>query len=695
MANGRSNKTSGYCDYQFEDGTYCKEKIAGNFLHESGQIVTRTGWGDIKNQKYCLFHSHFGDKGEFFYPAIIKRIEDTNIFVKKQIEELSDKQLTKRERKKREQEIRRKDILDFEGFYFPKKTDFKNRIFQSAVCFFKVEFSEAVDFNYTQFKDEVSFGNAVFGGVATFESAKFSGVTDFRSAIIRREADFDTAMFGRKVDFAFIKFDGKAQFLNAKFAGEVSFYETKFVEEAGFNFVKFRSEANFNQVRFGGEANFNQANFNGVATFQSAEFGGEASFFWTTFRGKVDFLYAMFNRDVFFRSSLFHKSTSFFQTTFMNTLDFADAAFLEGKLDFAKAGFPAEKIFFHNTVFNSEVSFYEQMLKGVRFTGCYLGSASFYGSDVRDAVFINSSWNRRFLEKQIERLKKDKRIKDSIEVLDVNKKSPRTKRRAILFDEKLYITIKKNKNNQEEKKELSILELDYLYLEHLYCQFKLAMDNNKMYSLANDFYYGEKLMETKRLWEEGSFLKWSFLKLYKLLAGFGNSPWRAIISLILILFASSFLLIWSNSLTAVDAKAAYERCHYKSNKEKTITTKKYNLKTPVTLAKTEKSLFSVWIDRSLAPMKAFTQSSKLQQSAKPPIKVPLKKEAVYSLKDNYLCNAFYISLWNLTASPGRKSGDFKEKGWIASLAVFLIQYIFRPLMVALIIISVRRKVYRG
>ena len=242
--------------------------------------------------------------------------------------------------------------------------------------------------------------------------------------------------------------------------------------------------------------------------------------------------------------------------------------------------------------------------------------------------------------------------------------------------------------------EPSKLELDPLYLEHLYCQFKLAMDRNKMYGLANDFYHGEKLMETKRLREEHSHLKWTFLWLYRLLAGFGNYPWRAIISLVVILFASSFLLIKFNGLNAEKQKEAYERCPCERNEATTITDKQ-NLKTPATSTKAGKSYISTLIYNSLAPLNALNQSVKPPQTASATAKVSQKKEAVYSLKDKYWCNAFYVSLWNLTASPGRRSGDFKENGPLAYLAIFFIQYVFRPLMVALIIISVRRKVYRG
>ena len=433
---------------------------------------------------------------------------------------------------------------------------------------------------------------------------------------------------------------------------------------------------------------------NKYVSFHEAVFNDTADFSKSVYYNDVYFVDVVCKKAVNFNRAIFHKDAFYLDSSFLDNLSFSNSVFLGNILKFSKTVIKENKTYFINTVFNCKVFFYEQMLKGTRFTGCYLGSASFYGSDVRDAVFINSSWNRRFLEKQLQKLKRDKRIDENLPVLDITKKPPQTKRRAILFDEKIYRDY--NEANEPQDKDESLKPgIEPLYLEHLYCQFKLAMDKNKMYGLANDFYYGEKKMETKRLREEHSYLRWAFLWLYRLLAGFGNSPWRAIISLILILFASSFLLIRFNGLTAANPKEAYERCPCESNVAKTTSTDKPDLKTPTTLTKAGKSNKSTLLNKNFSGVSSPNKQPPSTQPTNTSKQDTTKKEAVYLLKDNYWCNAFHVSLWNLTASPGRRSGDYKENGIWAYLAIFFIQYVFRPLMVALIIISVRRKVYRG
>ena len=641
MANGRPNKESGYCDYQYVDKTFCREKINGIFINKKQETEQNNNWNDKNKNNYCLYHSHNDEKGDYFYNHINDKININNKNVKDGISLLKKLELSESERIKRENEIRNNSCIDFEGYYFPGNTDFSTYNFlASLICVNAI------------FKGEVQFHRTKFFGLANFSLAEFTEKTLFSWAVFREYAQFNGTTFLNDFHSFSIEFHNIASFSGANFNGKADFMLAKFFDRANLNEIKFNSEVIFSGARF--------------------------------------------NNDTTFINTLFLNNVDFSLSTFLKALDFTDSAFFFGKVLFNNSKFSNDEAFFNNTIFNCKVLFHRQVLKGVRFTGCYLGSASFYGSDVRDAVFINSSWNRSFLEKQIEKLNKDERIEKSISVLDINKKPPRTKRRAILFDEKSYRFCEKTNNDSgKNESESSNPELDPLYLEHLYCQFKLAMDRNKMYGLANDFYYGEKLMETKRLREEHSYLKWAFLWLYRLLAGFGNRPLWAISWLIIILLASSFLLIRLNGLNVENKKDAFERCSFENNVTKSAAIDKPNLKTPTTLTKAGKSNESTLLNHNINNIISSNRQTPSTQPANTSKQDNTKKEAGYSLKDSYWSNIFYVSLWNLTASPGRKSSDYKENGWIASLAVFLIQYIFRPLMVALIIISVRRKVYRG
>ncbi|MEO6588593.1 MAG: pentapeptide repeat-containing protein [Pyrinomonadaceae bacterium] len=168
---------------------------------------------------------------------------------------------------------------------------------------------------------------------------------DFRYVWFPKEANLSKHIFVVSVDFSDAVFIEGAFFSNSLFSAQSRFVGTKF-KSAIFNGVKFNSEANFLLASFE-YSEFISTIFNSEkeASFQQAKFTGHSSFYYATF-GNVDFSQAKFSKDVDFESTTFSGESKFNETTFSNT----------GKTSFYKAKFTKDT-FFDNTKFNNDVSF--------------------------------------------------------------------------------------------------------------------------------------------------------------------------------------------------------------------------------------------------------------------------------------------------------------------------------------------------
>jgi uncharacterized protein YjbI with pentapeptide repeats len=92
--------------------------------------------------------------------------------------------------------------LNFTGFVFSAKMDFRKHIFEKPVIFIMSQFN-GVNFENTWFKDRVDFScrlsdayfsNARFNNQVTFSHAEFN-IADFRGVKFNDRADFIIAKF--------------------------------------------------------------------------------------------------------------------------------------------------------------------------------------------------------------------------------------------------------------------------------------------------------------------------------------------------------------------------------------------------------------------------------------------------------------------------------------------------------------------
>lgn len=108
-------------------------------------------------------------------------------------------------------------------------------------------------------------------------------------------------------------------FRGVYFPEGISFSGYKKTNEERFCFTK---DANFDSATFNGEADFSGVMFNGEASFAFATFSNLAAFGFVIFSGAVDFKFAVFNGFTLFRATQFKKEVCFFTAQFKDYVKF-------------------------------------------------------------------------------------------------------------------------------------------------------------------------------------------------------------------------------------------------------------------------------------------------------------------------------------------------------------------------------------
>ena len=492
------------------------------------------------------------------------------------------------------------------------------------------------------------------------------------------------------------------------------FYGTQFDHNAEFKNATFLKEACFqSKVIFRGNNFFNKTYFLDNCTYQESNFDKIMGFNETVFCGKENII------NVNNISNDIHKME---RCIFIGNITMKD----EKK----------KNIFFnyHCTDFLGKADFSTEVLKDFYFFNCYMAGCSFKRSDFTDTVFLNCNWNPKIalsklnlleckIQDRLEQIQEkyncivkkhrkiinsklnDLKIKDDNSlktIAELRQKYLRCKRRDVLLDE-----IMMDNTNPDDLEEI----------KSTYNQLKLYFDKTKDYDKANDFYYGEMKMKTilakigkgynteerksKKGWKWfkidwcwalfaipfilvlmivsnilryndllvlsaifsfliisivisniKGFFKYSFYKIYEAISDYGNRPLKVFIwFLIIICFLSLPLL--------------NNPCFNKNQ--------------------IDQSNFMPYLSLS-----SVSNSSKIKPEKIESIRLDLIFLRILSMT---ITNAFTIQ--NPLITTDRKLIELRASYPIQYTYLQFVLYTIRPLLVAILLISIKRKVKRG
>jgi uncharacterized protein YjbI with pentapeptide repeats len=421
--------------------------------------------------------------------------------------------------------------VDLTGYIFPSY-DFSGMEFKKSLILQKAEFQQGVSFKGCKFSGSwTDFSGAIFQGERVdFSGANFAGDriefskaqfksqhTIFRDSIFANHGTYflQTHFSGRSVFF-----DGAAFDTDYTSFSEAHFEVHLLVDFSGAKFV--REQAVFKGTSFVGITLFRHAHFAGKSVdFAFAKFEGDE----TTFHG------ARFQTQItgFLKAVFMGQKTDFDGAEFEGTAtDFRDARFKAQQTNFNGTRFEAKKTYFLGAHFEGQstlflyshfrewTDFREVQFGGhISFKHTTLSQVQFGGTDLREVRFLDVQWctlpKKRFL------------------VL------PWPARNA-LFDEAVIRGIFKVPGSPMRMKlPMRITGANRSELELVcsaYRQLKQNYEDNRNYTEAGDFYYGEMEMTRLKL----PFLRrylFSWEALYWIVSGYGQRWENSFILLVL------------------------------------------------------------------------------------------------------------------------------------------------------------------
>ena len=280
------------------------------------------------------------------------------------------------------------------------------------------------------------------------------------------------------------------------------------VEDVFLEKVKFQQEVNLQKAIFKGEAKFQTVTFDESVNFSNTIFKSDTSFF-AHFNNKATFSFCDFNNRVSFGGN-FNDQCFLGQSTFRDSATFRGGRDIVLSIGNSNKNPQSTKV---RRLFSSEVHMQDVDFRRpnrVKFIGVDLNNAHVVGTDMR-----------------------------GVHLYDVNFYQPSLKRQGI-FDE-IHLN---NSSDLEYKNYINPR------IEEGYRNIRVALEENKNYQSATDFYIGEMEIRRKR----SSFLKKEFFSIaacYRALSFYGSSPVRStrLFVWFLLLHLVSSIYITSNIIT--------------------------------------------------------------------------------------------------------------------------------------------------
>ena len=128
----------------------------------------------------------------------------------------------------------------------------------------------------------------------------------------------------------------------------------------------------------------------------------------------------------------------------------------------------------------------------------------------------------------------------------VNLRNARFNEKTILYDVNWYQcqidnSTLKLADNQLDKKVIQEKNNDYAKAKEVYRNLKNYFRQEGMYNISGEYYYRERLMETKYNWKEKKYPQWISNIFLKLITGYGERPLNILIWWIGIIFGCAFI----------------------------------------------------------------------------------------------------------------------------------------------------------
>jgi len=459
-------------------------------------------------------------------------------------------------------------FLDFTGFHFPSKREFKGVLpsiffngavfnqdlyfgtenqncqlngpthfehcqFKGNVYFHNVNIHSGINFMHSKFEGDTYFYNTYSLDFNSFEYSEFIGNVDFQGSdicqahflggIFNKATHFKDTSFFEQADFRNSTFKNITYFDGSTFEGSVDFQGAVFENRADFFNNDFNKKANFDGVKFNKLAFFDNSQFNDLATFKNTNFGDSASFCRVYFIKGVDFSNAIFLNTTLFDYSNF-KEVSNFQEIVIQDIMSLRQTMVEGRLNFnvkewkdSQRNEKTTLIIFNDPIVTQNGKIIlegtlgkidKQLIKGV----------SLLNTELEKIEFINEEWPH---------------LNNNVNL------------RKTCIDEYLlkpYYT-----------QELAILHYDVTapQVGQLYRRLRENYENAKRYSEAGDFLIGE--MEMRRKYDP-SWYNRQLLRLYKELALYGESIGRPLFwsGLLIVLATGCITFVLNRSITQTE-----------------------------------------------------------------------------------------------------------------------------------------------
>ncbi len=299
-------------------------------------------------------------------------------------------------------------------------------------------------------------------------------------------------------------------------------------ERKEFNFgsamKKGLSGMNYKLGIFKCDIDFTQANFGTSTTFRGAKFYENALFINAKFKTYPDFSDVCFNKKADFRDSSLGEGTKFSATIFNGFSDFRNVAGQDGK---------APHITFSKTIFNAPALFQNINLGRTRFIRVDLSLVSFFLSNLLETEFINCDWGDGYeyagypchreilLKVPFIKLLPWKRHRLLFDEVMWRSRRFETKLWVIMHGEKQLKALGYSPDDIEVPKDFSPADVESIAL-----QLKEALEKSKDPITASDFHFASMEMKRERTKAEDRRGRSVFLKVYKILSGYGERPVR-------------------------------------------------------------------------------------------------------------------------------------------------------------------------
>ncbi len=202
-----------------------------------------------------------------------------------------------------------------------------------------------------------------------------------------------------------------------------------------------------------------------------------------------------------------------------------------------------EKAYFGGTNLKNAI-LRESVLKGAYLRGAILENATLHKSCLQGADMIGANLqNAKLWSSNLQRAKLQR----------TNLKNTGFNEKTILHDVNWYQcqidnSTLKLADNQLDKKVIQEKNNDYKKAREVYRNLKNYFRQEGMFNISGEYYYREKLMETKCNWKNKKYFKWTFNMFFNLVAGYGERPGRVIIWWAGIIFSFAYIYYHCNGI---------------------------------------------------------------------------------------------------------------------------------------------------